>query len=76
MPEVRRNRVDLVEPDADGYQLTLDSGETLRARRVVIASGLEGYAAFLSRSASCRRSWSPTPTTSRTPRGSGIKGSS
>ncbi len=44
VPEVRRNRVDLARADADGYQLTLDSGDTLRARRVVVASGLEGYA--------------------------------
>lgn len=44
VPEVRRNRVDLVRSDTDGYQLTLDSGDTLRARRVVVASGLEGYA--------------------------------
>ena len=44
VPEVQTNRVELVRADADGYQLTLDSGDTLRARRVVVASGLEGYA--------------------------------
>jgi FAD-dependent urate hydroxylase len=44
VPGVRRTVVELVQPTADGFQLTLSSGDTLRARRVVVATGLNGYA--------------------------------
>jgi cation diffusion facilitator CzcD-associated flavoprotein CzcO len=44
VPGVRRTVVELVQPTDDGFQLTLSSGDTLRARRVVVASGLKGYA--------------------------------
>jgi hypothetical protein len=43
VPGVRRTLVELVEPAADGFQLTLASGEVLRARRVVVASGMRGH---------------------------------
>ncbi len=33
-----------VSPDGDGYQLTLTDGETLRARQVVVAVGVEHFA--------------------------------
>jgi cation diffusion facilitator CzcD-associated flavoprotein CzcO len=44
VPGVRRTVVELVQPTDDGFQLTLSSGDTLRARRVVVASGLRGFA--------------------------------
>ena len=44
VPGVRRTVVELVQPTDDGFQLTLSSGDTLRARRVVVASGLKGFA--------------------------------
>ena len=44
VPEVRRTVVELVQPTDGGFQLTLSSGDTLRARRVVVATGLRGFA--------------------------------
>jgi FAD-dependent urate hydroxylase len=44
VPDVRRAWVERVQPNSNGFELTLGSGDTLRARRVVIASGLEGCA--------------------------------
>ena len=44
VPGVRRTVVELVRPTDDGFQLTLSSGDTLRARRVVVATGLKGFA--------------------------------
>jgi predicted ATP-grasp superfamily ATP-dependent carboligase len=44
VPELRRRRVERVRPDAAGFELSLDGGETLRARRVVVASGLQAHA--------------------------------
>lgn len=38
----RRNVV-LVEPSLKGYQLTLEDGEMLQARRVVVATGIEPF---------------------------------
>lgn len=44
VPALRRDRVELVARAADGFELGLDSGETLRARRVVVATGVQGLA--------------------------------
>jgi Pyridine nucleotide-disulphide oxidoreductase len=43
--EVDRRRVMLITPAADGFVLRLDDGERLRARRVVIAAGIEAFPA-------------------------------
>ncbi|MFZ1153956.1 MAG: FAD-dependent oxidoreductase [Solirubrobacteraceae bacterium] len=43
-PGLRANQVDLVRRTADGFELRLDSTETLRARRVVVATGVQGLA--------------------------------
>lgn len=37
--EIRAERVQALDPDAAGFQLTLASGQQLQARRVVLASG-------------------------------------
>jgi thioredoxin reductase/predicted ATP-grasp superfamily ATP-dependent carboligase len=45
VPALRRERVDRVRMHgASGFQLELADGQTLRARRVVVASGLQGHA--------------------------------
>jgi cation diffusion facilitator CzcD-associated flavoprotein CzcO len=44
VPHVRENDVALVQPSQHGFQLTLDNGVPLAAKRVVIALGLKGYA--------------------------------
>ena len=42
--QLRDTLVKQVSRDPGGYQLTLDSGQTLRARSVVLATGMSGYA--------------------------------
>ncbi|MDT7745378.1 MAG: hypothetical protein QOE59_4456 [Actinomycetota bacterium] len=42
-PEVDRRRVLRVEPDPRGFELALDDGERLRARRVVLACGIADF---------------------------------
>ncbi len=42
--QLRETLVKQVSRDPGGYQLTLDSGQTLRARSVVLATGMSGYA--------------------------------
>ena len=44
VPGVRNDRVDRVQQAPGGFAVTLDTGETLRARSVVLATGLNGYA--------------------------------
>ncbi len=44
VPEVDARRVTRVEPAAGGYQLTLSDGETMQARRVVVAAGIAQFA--------------------------------
>ncbi len=43
VPHLRPNRVTLVRRARRGYALYLDDRETVRARRVVVATGLQGY---------------------------------
>ena len=43
VPGLRRNRVTLVRRARRGFALFLDDRQTVRARRVVIATGLQGY---------------------------------
>jgi predicted ATP-grasp superfamily ATP-dependent carboligase/flavin-dependent dehydrogenase len=44
VPGLRLNRVDLVKRTADSFELRLDTTETLRARRVVVATGVQDLA--------------------------------
>jgi cation diffusion facilitator CzcD-associated flavoprotein CzcO len=44
VPGLRREPVRTVRASAGGYELELGSGEQLRARRVVVANGVQGYA--------------------------------
>jgi cation diffusion facilitator CzcD-associated flavoprotein CzcO len=44
VPWAEQRRVDRVERDADGFDVALDDGETVRAGRVVVATGIEHYA--------------------------------
>ena len=43
VPEVDRRRVERVDPAPGGFALQLADGETVRARRVVIAAGIEAF---------------------------------
>jgi hypothetical protein len=42
-PDVEQTMVVALEPAPEGFRLTLDSGESLTARRVVVASGLSDF---------------------------------
>ncbi len=44
VPDLERTLVESLRPAGDGYELTLDSGEVVRARRVVVAAGVEHFA--------------------------------
>jgi hypothetical protein len=44
VPDVDRRRVVRLDRLGDGFALSLDDGETLRARRVVVAGGIEPFA--------------------------------
>ncbi len=44
VPQVRRERIVDVRRDGDGFELSLDSGQTLRAGSVVVASGMTSCA--------------------------------
>ncbi len=44
VPDVDRRRVTRVEADPKGFRVTLDGGETLGSRRVVIAAGIANFA--------------------------------
>ncbi len=44
VPGLRRHLVERVSPTAGGFELSINTGETLRARRVVVANGVQGYA--------------------------------
>jgi FAD-dependent urate hydroxylase len=44
VPHPDRRRVELLERNGDGFLLTIENGETFRARRVVIAAGIEPFA--------------------------------
>jgi cation diffusion facilitator CzcD-associated flavoprotein CzcO len=44
VPDLDQRRVELMERNADGFQLTLEDGEPMRAQRVVIATGLASFA--------------------------------
>ena len=44
VPELERRRVSLVSPNAYGFHVELDDGETLRAERVVVAAGILPFA--------------------------------
>jgi predicted ATP-grasp superfamily ATP-dependent carboligase len=46
VPGLRLNRVDLLKQVAGGFELRLDSSETLRAKRVVVATGMQGFASL------------------------------
>ena len=43
VPEVVPHKVDRLEKSSDGFRLTLDNGNTIAARRVVVAVGLTYY---------------------------------
>jgi FAD-dependent urate hydroxylase len=42
-PDVDRRRVTRVRRDGEAFQLSFDTGETLRARRVVVAAGIADF---------------------------------
>jgi lysine/ornithine N-monooxygenase len=44
VPEVRNSRIEQVQQAPGGFEVALNTGETLRARRVVLATGVNGYA--------------------------------
>lgn len=44
VPDLDRRRVHEVAPAADGFRLTLEDGETVRAQRVVVATGISRFA--------------------------------
>lgn len=44
VPGLRRQTVERVRPGKGGFELELSTGETLRARRVIVATGVQGYA--------------------------------
>lgn len=44
VPNLEQNLVEYLRPAGTGYQMTLDSGEQVRARRVVVAAGVEHFA--------------------------------
>jgi thioredoxin reductase len=44
LPDTDRRKVSLLEPRGDGFLLTLDDGEVLEARRVVVAAGIDRFA--------------------------------
>jgi cation diffusion facilitator CzcD-associated flavoprotein CzcO/predicted ATP-grasp superfamily ATP-dependent carboligase len=44
VPGLRRQMVQVVRTTAGGFELELSTGERLRARRVVVANGVQGYA--------------------------------
>jgi thioredoxin reductase len=44
VPEVDSRRVTLVEPLGDGFRVRLEDGESVLARRVVVATGLASFA--------------------------------
>lgn len=44
VPDVVPDLVEHLLPSGDGYELTLESGERVRARRVVVATGVEHFA--------------------------------
>ncbi|MFD9129487.1 NAD(P)-binding domain-containing protein [Kitasatospora sp. NPDC059571] len=43
VPELERSRVKLVEPGPQGFRLTLDTGEVVDGRTVVVATGLGAF---------------------------------
>jgi len=43
VPSVDQRRVELVERDDESFQLVLSDGETIRTRRVVVATGLASF---------------------------------
>lgn len=44
VPDVDRRKMTTIEVGSRGFQLTLDDGETLKARRVVVATGIASFA--------------------------------
>jgi predicted ATP-grasp superfamily ATP-dependent carboligase/thioredoxin reductase len=44
VPGLRRHMVEHVRPAPGGFELAIDTGEMLRARRVIVANGVQGYA--------------------------------
>jgi predicted ATP-grasp superfamily ATP-dependent carboligase len=44
VPGLRRHMIEHVRPAPGGFELAVDTGETLRARRVIVANGVQGYA--------------------------------
>jgi cation diffusion facilitator CzcD-associated flavoprotein CzcO len=44
VPEIDRRRITRIERDSPGFRVTLNDGEQLQARRVVIAAGIASFA--------------------------------
>jgi cation diffusion facilitator CzcD-associated flavoprotein CzcO/predicted ATP-grasp superfamily ATP-dependent carboligase len=44
VPNLRRHLVERVRSAPGGFELAVDTGETLRTRRVIVANGVQGYA--------------------------------
>ncbi len=44
VPDLDQRKIARVEPDAKGFQLILEAGETILARRVVVAAGIGSFA--------------------------------
>jgi thioredoxin reductase len=46
LPDLDERSIDKVEPNSDGFRVTLEDGETLEAERVVIATGIGPFAHY------------------------------
>jgi NADPH-dependent 2,4-dienoyl-CoA reductase/sulfur reductase-like enzyme len=44
VPDLDRRRVERIDPDADSFRVMLEDGEMVRARRVVVATGIAPFA--------------------------------
>ena len=44
VPDLDRRKIKQVQPQSTGFRLILDTGETVQARRVVVAAGIDSFA--------------------------------
>ena len=64
-PDLDRRRVQRIARSNGGFALELDDGDEVRAKRVVVSAGLQGFAHRPRRLARCPQSSSHTPRTTR-----------